>query len=274
MKRFRKVTFDTKEKDVREFVGDENMDEHAQDVERVTETLVQFFQKTVKENLVHLGQHYKGYENDDKSYDDRFERQYTMISRKVLQNNMHELDGVYETLLDYIDKPTSYMFRSLFKMKNTQLREYQRLRWCAIIVMLAGLGAFLEYGHCMNKCADALVYYKDNNEIYLSSWGVTIPKFAELCIASHGTIEDALGWDDIRDLDDLLQEASNIVRKGAKACSLAFPTADVPKHHVKPLSGTKSRIVSTRTINGETIYTTRRGVDYVMTPTGQLTKRI
>lgn len=269
------VGFHAKEKDIREF-HDEDIHEYVRDVERLTDTLVQFLQRTVKENIYHLGQHYKGYENDDKSYADIFEHKYKKISEKVLKNDMDELEGVYETLFNFLDKPTAFLLRSMFQMHNNSThhtsREYKRLHWCAIIVILIGLGSFLEYGHCLNKCAEALVYAKDNDNISFSQWGVTVPDFARLCYSSHGTIEEALGWDDIRDLDRLLQEASQIARKGAKACSLAFPTADVPKHTVGLLSGTKSKIVATHSQNGTTIYTTRRGAKYTMTPSGLLQK--
>lgn len=275
----RRVGFHTKEKDVREF-DDADLHDYMRDVERVTDTLVQFLGRTVKENIYHLGQHYRGHDNDDNSYADIFEKKYKKISEKVLQNDAEkELEGVYETMLDYVDKPTSHLLRTLFKMQSHKTsntanatREYKRLHWCAMIVMLIGLGSFLEYGHCMNKCADALIYLKDRNEVWFSHWGTTVPEFANMCSSSHGAIEDALGWDDIRDMDRLLQETSAIARKGAKVCSLAFPTDDVAKHAVAPLSGMKNRIVATNLQNGTTVYTTRRGAKYTMTPSGLLTK--
>lgn len=280
LERIRQVTFDKNEKHVREF-HDEDMNEHVRDVERVTETLVQFLKRTVKDNTFHLGQHRRGHENDEASYSDVFEHQYQRIAQKVLQipekQFLEELDGVYETMMEYLDRPTAKLFQHLFRMqtaRNTQSKEYRQLHWCAIIVMLAGLGSFLEYGHCLNKCADALLYYKDRDEIWFSNWGVAVPEFARLCLKSHRAIEDALGWDDIRDLDQILQEASQIVRKGAKVCSLTFPTPDVPKHHVGPLTGTKRKIVSTHKENGQTIHTTRRGATYTMNDDGTLQSTI
>lgn len=274
--RIRQVTFDKNEKHVREF-HDEDMNEHFRDVERVTETLVQFLKRTVKDNTVHLGQHHRGHENDEASYADVFEHQYQRIAQKVLQipkeQFLAELDGVYETMMEYLDHPTAKLLQHLFRMqtvRNTKSKEYRQLHWCAIIVMLSGLESFLEYGHCLNKCADALLYYKDRDEIWFSNWGVAVPEFARLCLKSHRAIEAALGWDDIRDLDRILQEASQIVRKGAKVCSLTFPTPDMPKHRVGPLSGTKRKIVSTHKENGQTIYTTRRGAKYTMKEDGTL----
>lgn len=275
---FKKVTFAT-QNSLRMFT-DEDMQEYVRDVERVTDTLLQFLQHTVRENIYHLGQHYKGDENDDRSFADKFEKQYQKVARKVLQFDSQdafeqELEGVYGTMMEYLDRPTSHLLRRLFQMeasRNTASKAYRQLRWCAIIVMLIGLGSFLEYGHCLNKCADALVYYHDRYEIRFSHWGVTVPEFAKLCIRSHRDVEEALGWDDLRDLDRIMQEVSQIARRGAKVCSLTFPTQDVLKHRVGSLSGTKKRVVSAHTENGTTYYTTRRGVKYTMNKDGLLQK--
>jgi hypothetical protein len=260
----------------------DTLTEHMRDVERVTETLIKFLKTSLRDNIFHLGQHRKGHENDDRSFDDIFEIHYVSVTKKVLQVKSDadlqvELGGIYETMYDYIEKPTAYLLRDLFKLQasfNRKSDKYRRLHWCAIIVILIGLGTFLQYGHCVNKCADALSYSEDRDEIRYSPWGKDVPELASLCLKSHRQIEDALGWDDIRDMDRLLQEASQIARRGAKVCSLAFRTPEVAMKKLGPLSGTKSNIISTNvSVDGQKYHTTRRGTKYMETSEGLL-KRV
>lgn len=267
------------ESSVRTYTPDEDIQEHIRDVERITETLVQFLRRSVKDNVYHLGQHRRGYENDERSIAEVFEKYYQRIARKVVAAPTEyaftqELDGVYETMMEYLDRPTAHLLRHLFQMqvsKNTQSNEYRRVHWCALIVMLVGLGTFLEYGHCINKCAEALVYSDDRDEIRFSTWGKSVPEFARTCERLHSLIEDALEWDDLRDMDRLLLEASAIARKGAKACSLTLPTADVAKHKLGSLSGLKNNVRPVYSKDGRVeYYVNGKGTKYILNQEGQL----
>jgi hypothetical protein len=268
------------ESTVRTYIPDDDIQEHARDVERVIDTLVAFLRRNVQDNIYHLGQHRCGFENDERSFEHEFEKYYHRIARKVVsapnENAFaNELEGVFEMLMEYLDRPTADLLRQLFQMqvaKNTHSVEYRRLHWCALIVMLVGLGSFLEYGHCLNKCAEALVY-SDRNEVRFSVWGKSVPEFARLCTHSHEMIEKALEWYDLRDMDRLLQEASAIARKGAKVCSLMSPTPEVAKHKLGTLPGLKNTARPVYSPNGSVAYYVNRlGTKYVLNPDGLLQK--
>lgn len=260
-----------------------DLDTEMANVKRITAELVAFMGKRVEEHLIYTGQHMKGEEDSNIINVPRYNHFLDMELKKVIQGPLgarlvqhSDIADTLSKVLEYWDKSAGNLYHDLFEMKRegkSGTRAYLVMKWAAMTIMLIGMGAFFEYGHCMNKCATVIDYKKDEFAISYTDIGKTEGgrDLAEMCIESHRDIEDAMAWDDIRDLDEVFQDVSGLVWR--QRCSLVFPVPELPGDRVGPLPGAARRLKETNDFVkvGEQlhrVFVNRRGVKYIQRQEG------
>lgn len=169
------------------------------ELKQVEQAVLDFLEIPVYKILIHWAKDFDVKENPEKQH----AVYMNQFARAMIGDDIQVRGAVYAYLIQKLATPAYQIIRKAIDEPRESIN-----RVAALFILRAGLNTFFRLHQCKNKCYNIIRYHPSESRVDALPLGRDNRELLEACMDSHDRILDAIGIDDIRAFDSLLNKAS------------------------------------------------------------------